>query len=1305
MAQAVEEHTFGSPEGMLANNASSGALPDELPPKLKGRCRLLQGLQRMSSSPSLAKTTRAPSSTYRGGGKGSLSCVSLSAATPSYGHSHDSSYDSQLSAEFSTAPTSVASTPGVDMRLFRPKNEIRIIKDNATRSRALTPISVPLPAELRYGSMGATLASAPQIDQAFDDYFSIPVVKAKPRPRRENFDFWGEMPDEIKVQIFKYLQPKEIVRCSSVAKAWHKMCFDGQLWTSLDTSGFYSDINSESLVKIMTAAGPFVKDLNLRGCVQMKDRWVKDSQKITDACRNLKYLSVQDCRMDRSSVHCFLLRNPRLVHINLSRLSTLNSSAMRIIAQSCPQLEHLNISWCKNINTDGLLIIVQSCPKLKELWAGEIEGFGKHEFLLELFERNTLERLFVSHCSDLDDDGLQILMQGKNPEIDMLTGRALVPPRKYRHLSFDRCTALTDKSVKALAYNVPKLEGLQMDHCTKLTDEALTGILESTPYLTHLNIEELDKVTNLTLQNIAKAPCASRLEHLSISYCENLGDIGMLPVVRNCLKLKSLIMDNTRISDLVLTEAAAQVRSRNRKCSVGNASGRPEVGMKMVVYDCQNVNWTGVREVLSRNAEFYRLPHDSTAPSYPCEVIALKCFYGYQPTVEEHTKRVLRGELARASMLERKWAEYMVATEEAGAQGGGHRRRRRRAREAAMVHADEEEGAMVLAHSLRDKGTKKQLAALVTLDTVQGTTVDELKKLYDHIIPVDRMINKSPANLYLMDRADLASTFTKIALWKQTQFRRIVYLDADIVALRAPDELFARDSSFAAVSDIGWPDCFNSGVLALRPNMGDYYALLALAQRGISFDGADQGLLNMYFQEWDRLSFTYNCTPSANYQYIPAYRHFQSMISLVHYIGHEKPWKMGRDVKGASGTYDELLGRWWAVYDRHFRSPTSAYISGQTARSSRIVQQYVMGEAYPANHGFSSTNPSPQHYETTSASVPVSEQPLTENTEMVEESTHLGEVTPIPTAEQRRFSAPSADWDPIREAPPTNSRPEAAHLPNEQYAMSADRTLFHAPKSYPAPPKNMWYEVPKEHPANERPKPIFPWEENQAKPSRVFADDAPKSPEPTLLAATDEETQDENESPPTPATQVTSPDPFATYSRSNAWDEMPEIERYIATLAQNRRPKVQVLQTDPTAGEDALSPTGEEGSAQRRPSMRLTDFPTEFERPSLPVTPAPVRRPSFWGEERDAAGDLPGAEGVPKQEDWDPMAKLAELQRRQSEVLAQGPTSPAQDIPNRMQIKSAVLLPTSEETDVPLTSITTVSNQSHPTAAASTLSF
>lgn len=598
-------------------------------------------------------------------------------------------------------------------------------------------------------------------------------------------------------------------------------------------------------------------------------------------------------------------------------------------------------------------------------------------------------------------------------------------------------------------------------------------------------------------------------------------------------------------------------------------------------------------------------------------------------------------------------------------------------------------GAMVLGHSLKDHGTNKQLAALVTLDSLKASTIDELRKVYDRIIPVDRIVNKSPANLYLMNRPDLVSTFTKIALWRQTQYAKLVYIDADVVALRAPDELFNEPSNFAAVPDIGWPDCFNSGVLALTPNMGDYYALLALAQRGISFDGADQGLLNMHFRDWHRLSFTNNCTPSGNYQYVPAYRHFQSTINMVHYIGNNKPWIKGRDAKEATGVYEELMGRWWAVYDKHYRYP--AYGSRQLEQEFKNVRQYVNGEASSTEYDESSVGVSLGDISQPQAPPDNTEPRLSDKTDLAEDL-EKGEVTPVPTAQQRRYSI---DWDPIHNPPPAQSRPEAANFPQQTYEMSADPQLFNAPQKYPEPPKNLYYEVSQRPSVATRPKPIFPWEANQPRATRVFADDAPQAPsETTPSVITDDDVQTETASPSTPTISVGSPDPLTNVSRSNAWDDMPEIDRYIANLPQNRRAKIQVLfnkspqATTTTGNEPVASPTTEDPPpAGRRPSMKITDFPTEIERPSLPVTPAPVRRPSFWGEERDAAGDLPAAEGVPDQSNWNPTERLVELQRRQSEVLEKGPQSPHREMPKRQLPESAA--PIREDPTVDNASATT----------------
>ncbi|ORY14884.1 hypothetical protein BCR34DRAFT_623100 [Clohesyomyces aquaticus] len=647
------------------------------PPKLKGRQRLLHGLQRMSSSPSLAGIGRTRSQSLRSNGKASMSCVSLVSAGSPYGQSYGSSYSSEMSAGFSTAPTSVANSPGPGSPLFDEKTRLRMIG-------ADVPTSVALPSELRPMSRDGTCIDAN------GDYFSRPIKKKI--QRRPNFNFWVDMPTEIRMHILRFLKPKELVRCSAVSKSWHAMCFDGQLWSDLDTSAYYGDITAGALANIITSAGPFVRDLNLRGCVQLREQWARNG--LIEACRNLENFSLEGCRIDRTSIHCFLLRNSRLVHVNLSGLTGVTNATMKILASSCPKVEHLNVSWCSNIDTRGLRKVVEGCPNLRDLRAGEVRGWDDVDFMFELFKRNTLERLVLMNCDSLTDESLAVLVEGVDSEVDVLTDRPIVPPRRLKHLDLTRCRGITDDGLEHLAGNVPFLEGLQLSKCHALTDSSLNALLPTCPVLTHVELEELDGLTNETLKTLAASPCTLYLQHLCISYCENMGDPGMLPILKSCSKLTSLDMDNTRISDLVLAEAASSIRTRNRSARGLSGSERPRVGLKIVAYDCANVTWTGVREVLSRNAEISRPSANSasTTPTYPREIIGLKCFYNWQPTVEEHTKRVLRGDFAAAARLERKWADWMMLNEEAGVGGHGARRRRRRAREAQLLHADEEEG-------------------------------------------------------------------------------------------------------------------------------------------------------------------------------------------------------------------------------------------------------------------------------------------------------------------------------------------------------------------------------------------------------------------------------------------------------------------------------------------------------------------------------------------------------------------------------------------------------------------------------------
>lgn len=294
----------------------------------------------------------------------------------------------------------------------------------------------------------------------------------------------------------------------------------------------------------------------------------------------------------------------------------------------------------------------------------------------------------------------------------------------------------------------------------------------------------------------------------------------------------------------------------------------------------------------------------------------------------------------------------------------------------------------------------------------------------------------------------------------------------------------------------------------------------------------------------------------------------------------------------------------------------TAQVSGGLSRpASRAVQQYVKGGAIDQENVLPAVEPSMHDA----------------SKEATERTVQEGQSTLTSAQKRVEFAAPLVDWDPSRTAPPSNSGPEAANFPQHTYEMSHDSHLWKAPRP-PQPPRDFVYHIPQPTPAGERPKPIFPWESTAPKPTRVFNDDFETSPPPSSASApsiTDDDAQEEDESAlTTPTAKPLSPEPWKTFSSLNAWDDVPEIDQYMSKLASKTRTgNVEVLQGG-ASDADVRSP------GARRASTKVTDFPTEVERPSLPVTPAPVQRARFWGAERNKDGDLPAAEGVPKQEDW-----------------------------------------------------------------------
>lgn len=418
-------------------------------------------------------------------------------------------------------------------------------------------------------------------------------------------------------------------------------------------------------------------------------------------------------------------------------------------------------------------------------------------------------------------------------------------------------------------------------------------------------------------------------------------------------------------------------------------------------------------------------------------------------------------------------------------------------------------------------------------------------------------------NLNLLGRLDLKASLSKLNLWKLIQYQKVVFLDADTVVLQNIDHLFDLDVEFAAAPDIGWPDIFNSGVFFAKPNIGTYAALRRLADADVSFDGGDQGLLNTFYPTYHRLSFTYNVTPSAGYQYLPAFRHFESQIKVAHFIGAEKPWSQASTANSKNeGPYAQLLARWWAVHVRHYPASYVAPIVPRIRNRSQIS-------------------------------------PPSSVLATIQESTP--------------FEAPENSWDAQKSAPPASGQAQAADLQYMSYSNSWDSNNSSGgfvPPSTPKMPKSVHFEPPS---APDPSNAIFPWEgKNVAQ--RTFPEDA-------IAPLQEIYTIERNESPQSQTPEGETSQAFSDYQVSNAWDSIKEIKQYAQNLPGfSGRPRA----PSSTWGSGSNTPREAEMPEGRSDVVLSSQIPGAQQHP----------RADFLLQE---------PRGLPKPQDWDPSAQLAQL--------------------------------------------------------------
>lgn len=233
--------------------------------------------------------------------------------------------------------------------------------------------------------------------------------------------------------------------------------------------------------------------------------------------------------------------------------------------------------------------------------------------------------------------------------------------------------------------------------------------------------------------------------------------------------------------------------------------------------------------------------------------------------------------------------------------------------------------------------------------------------------------------------------------------------------------------------------------------------------------------------------------------YAPAYRRHASDVSVLHFIGPEKPWTSGNRSTASSissrsqSDYYGLVNKWFDVFERHFGTNTST-----SSIASRIV-------APPASF---KSNTSPQ--------------PL---------------LTPKAAA-----AAADSTWNPALSSPPRESGFQMQESIGPRYgnvwddsSLRRQKQRFEPPAAYAPPPASTheWYRNVMSTPSDPTAvRPVFPWEETTSQPDVVVR------PSPSITRS----------SPLPKAASRSQSQPQQTGFR-NAWDQIPNIDKIAREFA------------------------------------------------------------------------------------------------------------------------------------------------------------
>ncbi|KAK6318131.1 hypothetical protein J4Q44_G00114220 [Coregonus suidteri] len=458
----------------------------------------------------------------------------------------------------------------------------------------------------------------------------------------EGHDGLSLLPCKLSIKVFQSLDVGDLLKCAEVCRTWKAITQTCSLWSRISFSVERDWITDSIVEQILQKYRPFVVHLNMRGCTSLQ--W--PSFKCISECRNLQELNLSECfNIKDEMVRMILEGCPTLLYLNLS-FSYVTNGTLRELSRSCLNLQYLSLACCRKFTDKGLQYLAsgKGCHKLIHLDLSgctqiSVDGFRYIAAgcpLLQQIVFNDMPTLSDSCVLELASkcQSLSAISLWDTPHLSDSAFKAIAEVANLTKFSVDGNSRMSDISWRALCRSSPGLTRLHAADCPRMTDSSLKsmGALKN---LVYLNISHCSRVSDMGLRYLTEGPSASKLRELNLSNCSRINDLAIMRVAQKCSKLNHLSVaycDNLSNSGLEWLSSCSSLLSLDISgCNIMDQGlialgGNPGL-KKLVASECVWITDIGIEKFCrqARGLEYMDVSHCVALSDQAIKALSFYC--------------------------------------------------------------------------------------------------------------------------------------------------------------------------------------------------------------------------------------------------------------------------------------------------------------------------------------------------------------------------------------------------------------------------------------------------------------------------------------------------------------------------------------------------------------------------------------------------------------------------------------------------------------------------------------------------------